>query len=483
MSIVNTTIKFFGEDLGRELLDRRLIVTANDKHPTAPYKNGFEGIYEGNAQQIGFLTGEKSGIIVFDFDDAERYSYLADVADVTTARGFHIYCKYDPRLGSAMSPKDSKIDVLSGNKPCYFAGANRFWSLKDLANVDDVLMALKEHGDPLTLRTSEREEDELSVRIESSIDCKIDCSTTIPMTVDLESFKAKLQVRQDRYIGQVLGAKFGQFSVELNQEQIENTLIGKMKRTTVGARNNRLFRYAIEFARCELDTDRLEDAAVAGGQERRAVQATIDEACDAYQEDHGVSVLDRVRVWHEYASYGCTTSNQQAAVDWIAAHAVAQNDYRPLVSQLGLAKEIGARQRGLSKTFVHALPNKGLVIVHEQSGRQANGNNHCHNYELALDQVPVSEMTDQIDELVSQSKSKPSELPAVVPVPELIGDVSDPIAVEQTTDLDEVLAFCGSHDEVELDITDAERRAYMESWSHRPIETWVVKYRKELPDW
>lgn len=481
MSIINTTLNFFGNELGQHLLDNRLIITAFDKHPTAPYKNGFEGSYEGNAQQIGFLTGEQSGIIVVDFDDAERYSYLADVADVRTQRGFHIYCKYDSRFARALSPKDSKIDILSGNKPCYFAGANRDWNLKDLADIDDVLLALEQHGDALSLTTSEREEDALSLRIGSSIDYRIDYSTSNTMNVDLDSFKAKLQTRQDRYIGLVQQAKFGQFTVELNLSHIENNLVGKMKATPLGARNNRLFRYAIEFARCELNTDRLEDAAVAGGQERREVRATIDEACEAYQEDHGVSVLDRVRIWHEYASYGCATQNQQAAVDWIAAHAVAQNDYRPLVSQLGLANEIGARQRGLSKTFVHALPTKGLVIVHQQPGQQANGNKHCHNYELALDSVPVSQMTEQLDQLVAQSKSKPLEPSPVVQEPEVIADAPEEVSV---MDLDDVIAICGTHNEVEeITITEEEKKEYSLNWSTMPIETWVKNRRENTPDW
>ncbi|MFT7022505.1 MAG: hypothetical protein ACJA07_001589 [Rhodococcus sp. (in: high G+C Gram-positive bacteria)] len=69
------------------------------------------------------------------------------------------------------------------------------------ADIDDVLLALEQHGDALSLTTSEREEDALSLRIDSKIDYRIDYSTSNTMNVDLEVCRKKNVLRSNNLIG------------------------------------------------------------------------------------------------------------------------------------------------------------------------------------------------------------------------------------------------------------------------------------------
>jgi len=74
---------------------------------------------------LGLLTGEKSNILVLDFDDKElyneycmKYPNIADAPRVATRKGFHCYFKWNNKY-TELPSKIGKLDI-QGNGNKYF---------------------------------------------------------------------------------------------------------------------------------------------------------------------------------------------------------------------------------------------------------------------------------------------------------------------------------------------------------------------------
>lgn len=77
---------------------------------------------------LGLLTGEKSNVLVLDFDNLElydeyvmKYPKLKDAPRVTTRKGHHLYFRWDKKY-TELPSKVGKLDIQGNGKQVFYAG-------------------------------------------------------------------------------------------------------------------------------------------------------------------------------------------------------------------------------------------------------------------------------------------------------------------------------------------------------------------------
>jgi hypothetical protein len=77
---------------------------------------------------FGLLTGEKSNVLVLDFDDKElyneycmKYAVIADAPRVATRKGFHCYFKWNSKF-TELPSKIGKLDIQGNGKQVFYVG-------------------------------------------------------------------------------------------------------------------------------------------------------------------------------------------------------------------------------------------------------------------------------------------------------------------------------------------------------------------------
>lgn len=113
---------------------------------------------------FGLLTGEKSNVLVLDFDDKElyneycmKYPIIADAPRVATRKGFHLYFKWNNKY-TELPSKIGKLDIQGNGKQVFYVGTEyitetgelftyKWVNEKDIFELpNDLFVALKSEG-------------------------------------------------------------------------------------------------------------------------------------------------------------------------------------------------------------------------------------------------------------------------------------------------------------------------------------------------
>ena len=77
---------------------------------------------------LGLITGEKSNVLVLDFDDKDlyndycmKYPFIDNAPRVETRRGFHCYFKWDNKYVE-LPPNVGKLDIQGNRKQAFYVG-------------------------------------------------------------------------------------------------------------------------------------------------------------------------------------------------------------------------------------------------------------------------------------------------------------------------------------------------------------------------
>ncbi|OLT32675.1 hypothetical protein BJF84_00125 [Rhodococcus sp. CUA-806] len=173
-------------------------------------------------------------------------------------------------------------------------------------------------------------------------------------------------------------------------DRYEKAQCTQMEGLPVGTRNDRLFRMAIEFHRLGIETSNLEKAAMHAGLETRDIDRTIASAYARWENDEGVSLLDRVAIWLGAVEQMNPTTMQWDVAQYVARCALEQHSMAPQVSQMRAARDVDSLSQKYAGTVMNtAMAQRGLLGKIVRPGKQANGFDHCNNYHLMIDGVAL----------------------------------------------------------------------------------------------
>jgi hypothetical protein len=172
-----------------------------------------ESSIKSNDKAFGLLTGEKSNVLVLDFDDMNiyneyivKYPELDNCPKVSTRKGFHIYFKWDSKY-TQLPSKVGKIDIQGNGKQVFYVGtsymtetgdtftytwANKINTLMYLPN--DLFLELK--GQKITKASTTKKINEIHIN-NVFIECNNDMWKDIINNIDIkfiDNYKSWFQI-------------------------------------------------------------------------------------------------------------------------------------------------------------------------------------------------------------------------------------------------------------------------------------------------
>lgn len=358
MNIRETTLDCFGSELGQYLLDNKAVVPVREKrafikgwqHGVDP--DGRYGAFDG----LAVINGARSGILTVDIDSLD----ISPPApfNVRTTHGGHIYLPWEGE--KRQIDFVASIDLLGTGGYAVFAGQGKTFlhhNLADRAKVTDWLSSFK----PPPLKGMK------TVGYASGF-----LQLVKPVSVDSECrYKEKLE-------------ELGYF---LELETISKQYASQMRNTPEGVRNKTCHRLALEVIRCEADLDMFAAAAVESGLTPKEVQDTIDQAQADIDYDYRpeVEIYERVQLWLD--AYSGIFSGVMLDIALCLAHrAIVTNNSGPSISQVRVAKDIGAGGGGryIGRVLKIMQDKYGAVLIRQQAGTWGAGLTHCNNYDLTI---------------------------------------------------------------------------------------------------
>ena len=345
---------------------------------------------------LGVFANEHFSILDIDTKDIDLGS-----GNVETSRGKHYWIS-NPSEGGKRNVylKDRHIGEMLANPNSYavFYGEDRVSYLPDLYTWEEVtsrenISLSKTSSSDLTSEIhSEDSPSGLSIGINYGDSLE---GLTIEQDIpNLDVFKRKkTKKKQATYV------KFVEDSTGwvVDTERYEKAQCTQMQQMSHGTRNNGLFRKALEFHRLGLDTTKLEKAAMVAGLDGQETQRTIASAYARWENEDGVTVMDRVAHWLEAVEKLDPTEMQWDVALYAAQCAVEQHSLAPQVSQTRAARD----NEQLSQKYVGTVLNtvlckKGYAKKIVRDGLQANNLKHCNNYHLMIDGIALEEISIKV---------------------------------------------------------------------------------------
>ncbi len=354
------TRELFGDDADR-LLDAHAVVPLNHpvnmKAPVKGWRGGFDPAREVQFHSLALVTGVRSGITVWDFDDLDRWTPPA-TANVKTTKGMHIYTAREGIPKSAS--KIDKFDLLDEGRCAIFFGPGKTFIKPDLTPVD-----VMNHWFDSAASSCRDQEQGYETGLQS-------------------------RVKEQGYC-EFLSEK----GYTLDKKAVRDQYVKTMSTVPEGSRNLSLYRYTREMVRCGLDLEDLAKAAIDSGLDPEEIDATMQSAEAAVLLDPGKSVYDRVTFWLDNTLHVVPPIAHDVMRE-VATRAIEVNDLAPFFPQQDIADRMAEhghhRDRSTISKILTLLDRAWGVIKVIPLGYQPDGRKNPNAYRLCIDGQPISEI-------------------------------------------------------------------------------------------
>lgn len=349
-TLIEQTKRCLG-DLAHPLLDNGsivpVVITAdNRKIPTAKWGQPIDPNQRYRFNALGFVTGERSGITVIDYD-----ADVPDTYNVKTRRGAHVWVEASP-LDKTSTDQTQHIDVRGhGGYAVFFSPHHNIksTSLHQRTTYKHLINTYT-----LTYTTT---------TINNLVNSNIGHDNDSQSVLD-----CRLVERTD-YMERVWAAGY-----EVDEEIAVSRMVGRMLKAEEGMRNGLLFKYASNFYTIGANTDLLRSAAERAGLSNDEITKTM------------ISAIESPLAWDVY---GMACRWQEAAAqefdspvaEIVKREAIYQHSLQPLINVQRLSEENGINYRTFTRRLRKYLDAN--ILTRTNSGaRQTNGNKMPSNFKL-----------------------------------------------------------------------------------------------------
>ncbi|GGG14170.1 hypothetical protein GCM10007304_30330 [Rhodococcoides trifolii] len=375
------TTDIFGIELGIWLWENKMIFPVDDQKQPAirgSWKDYNSEKIPSNFAGLAVRTNDKLHIV-----DIDRPDWVQGNPNILTTKGAHYW--YTP-VDGVKNTRQGDFDLLTNAYGVFWGKGKEFqhselheWG--DLTKMFPAIEAFRSSSNTINELFDGITYGDSLGGLTKGINCR-----TLPNT-DTSIFSKKVGKKKEITYPRLVEDSTG-FVVDVNRYR--QAQVTQMENVEAGKRNNRLFRSSLEFHRLGLDTTELEKAALVAGLDQREASRTIASAYARWEDDEGTSPLDRVAVWLGAVEATDPTDSQWDVAQYVARCALEQHSLAPQVSQTRAARDNELLSQRYAGTVLNTtLVKRGLVKKIVRPGKQANGLDHCNNYHLLIDGIPL----------------------------------------------------------------------------------------------